>query len=110
MLQHGINWDFVYEEEHYDIYGYCSTGVISNGKQFLFYIIGCDDPRTVEICRVYSSISFAAESLLCQYEWTAANDDILLNCLNNLREQDTIVGENSPIKNLQFSLINNNTV
>ena len=97
-----MNWDFVYEEEHFDVNGYCCAGIISNGKRFLFFTIGCDEPDAKEICRVYSSITFCQESLECQYEWLAENDELLVDCLNNLKEEEPYHGKNSPLRKLAF--------
>lgn len=92
-----MNWDFVYEEEYPDTNGYNCAGIISNGNEFLFFTVGCDTPSAKETCRVYNSIEFAEGSLLCQYDWTADNDSILLNCLNeeNYNEEN--------IRNLKFN-------
>lgn len=97
-----MKWNFVYEEEHPDTNGYCSAGIISNGKNFLFFTICADDPDTQEVCRIYNSIDFSEESLECQYPWTAENDEILLNCLNGLQEQNSFCGDDGPLKTLHF--------
>lgn len=96
-----MRWDYVYEEEHFDVNGYCSSGVISNGSKFLFFTIGCDTPLQREKCRIYSSITFDEASLVCQYDWTAENDAILFNCLNSL-DTESHNEENSPIRSLKF--------
>lgn len=95
-------WDYVYEEEHFDVNGYCSVGAISNGKNFLFFTVNCDEANGKEICRLYSSITFSAESLECQYYWTAENDNRLFECLNNLIDGN-YCGQDSPVRKLLFT-------
>ena len=94
-------WDYIYEEECCDAKGCCCAGVISNGKNCLFFTVCRDMPGTKEICRVYNSISFAPETLECQYERSGQNDRILLNCLNSTGEMN-YCGENSRIRSLHF--------
>lgn len=97
-----MRWDYVYEEEHFDVNGYCSAGVISNGQNYLFFTVGCDELNGQEICRIYSSISFSEDSLECQYCWTAENDSRLFECLNNLGK-NAYCGEASPIRKINFT-------
>lgn len=94
-------WDYVYEEEHFDVNGYCCVGAISNGKSFLFYTVGCDEVGSKETCRIYSSITFDEASLECVYEWTAENDSLLFECLNGVTDNN-YHGEFSPIRKLTF--------
>lgn len=97
-----MRWDFVYQEEHYDVNGYCCAGIISDGSRYLFFTIGCDEPNTIEICRVYSSLSFCEESLECQYEWSAENDEMFLNHLNTIKDDQPYYGEGSGLKDIDF--------
>lgn len=95
-------WDYVYEEEHFDVNGYCSAGAISNGCNYLFFTVSCDEQNGKEICRIYSSISFSEDSLECMYWWTAENDSLLFECLNNLGER-AYCGEESPVRRIRFA-------
>lgn len=97
-----MRWDFVYEEEHFDINGYCCAGILTNGKNYLFFTVSCDEPSAAETCRIYSSISFCQESLECQYIWTAENDELLLECLNSLEYGKSFLGKDSPLRAIHF--------
>ena len=97
-----MKWDFVYLEEHFDVNGYCSAVIISDGKRFLFFTIGCDFPGAVETCRIYSSITFCEESLECHYDWLADNDEKLLCYLNSLGEEEPYYGESSSLRKIVY--------
>ena len=97
-----MSWDFVYEEEHFDVNGYCCAGILSDGKHFLFFTVCSDYPGGVETCRIYDSISLCEESLICEYDWIPENDSILLECLNGLSNGENYCGESCPLKTLHF--------
>ena len=99
-----MRWDFVYEEEHFDVNGYCCAGILTNGRGYLFFTISCSEPGTSAICRIFSSITFCQESLECQYPWTAENDDLLLTCLNTIGVEKPYSGEDSPIRKIGFTV------
>lgn len=96
-----MHWDYIYEEELFDGEGCWLAGVISNGRNFLFFTIGCDGPGAKKICRVYNSILFSPETLECKYEWCERNDRTLFDCLNASDEQN-FCGEDGRLRNLSF--------
>ncbi len=97
-----MRWDYVYEEEHFDVNGHCCAGILTNGKHYLFFTVSCDEPGAPETCRIYSSISFCQESLECHFIWTAENDELLLECLNSLEDGISYCGKDSPIRVIHF--------
>ena len=86
-------WDFVYDEDYPDDWGRNFTGILSDGRHFLFWHALAENEGDVETCRVYDSIEsmFCDNDPLCEYKWTAENDSILLECLNGLDETDIYV-------------------
>ena len=81
-----MRWDYVYEEELFDTNGYCSVGIFSNGISYLFFTVSSPTIGEPEECYVYNSISFTDECLLCKYDWSAENDELLFEALNSLGE------------------------
>lgn len=90
-----MNWNYVYEEEHFDDNFYYRIGAISNGQNFLFYELDQDE------CCIFNSMSFTEETLECRFQWCKENEKILFTCLNSLNINN-YCGEGSPIRNLEF--------
>ena len=87
----GPKWEFVYEEEFPDSNGTNLIGIIqnkNNPKQVLFFQVYAEDKDDIETCHILTSIALDPATKVCEYPWTAENDDMLLDYLNN-----TIVGE-----------------
>lgn len=97
-------WNFLYEQKYPDSNGACYAGVISNGKDCLFFNICRDDDEPAEHCSVHSSITMEEETLLCQYPWTKENDELLLSTLNALpKDSPDFCGNKSVLRNINFS-------
>lgn len=101
------SWDFRYEEEFPDTAGPNMAGVISNGDNYLFYHAYADEDGDPVICHIYSSFNMTEDTQVCSYPWTAENDSILLDALNNLEDPDDYCGEGSPLTTLRFNGENN---
>ena len=87
----GPKWEFVYEEEFPDSNGANRIGIIqnkNNPKQVLFFQVYAYDKDDIETCHILTSITLDYATQVCEYPWTAENEEILLDCLNN-----TVVGE-----------------
>lgn len=101
--RHPDRWDFVYDEEQSVHEGVRPMGVISNGRNFLFFEVQATEGEDeADICHVYDSISMNPESEVCSYPWTADNDSALLNALDNLADPRDFCGENCPLRTLEF--------
>lgn len=98
-------WDFVYDEECFDDWGGNFCGVLSNGKNYLFWHAYAHEKGGNEICSVYDTIWFFVEGAnpICEYPWTAENDSLLLDCLNNLDDPKDFCGDYSPLKRIKFN-------
>lgn len=95
-------WDFRYEEEVPDTAGANILGILTNGRYYLFFHVYADEEGQSERCHIYSSVIMDPENEECSYLWTSENDCILLQCLNELKDETDFCGEGSPIRSLQF--------
>lgn len=96
IVEEERKWDFVLEQESKNpaYYGFY-TGLISNGKDFLFYRANRED----NICEVFGSIEEmcgenSKSDALCSYPWNAENASILLSVLNNNPFKDVYIDDN----------------
>lgn len=97
-------WDFVYEEECPDTAGANVSGIISNGEDFLFFHVFAIEEGEPEICHIYSSLMqmFDGDEEL-YYPWTAENDSLLLDKLNNLSDPLHYCGDESELLSIDFN-------
>ena len=99
-----MKWDFIYDEEFPDERPNF-MGVISNGKDLLFYHAYTPDIDEDEaVCLIFDSLYALYEGEPCniKYPWTAENDEKLLAFLNSLPEDAIIHGDDSAL--LEFKL------
>lgn len=95
-------WEFHYDEEYPDTAGRNFLGLLSNDENFLFWHAFADEEGQTETCHIYDSLAMQPENEICSYPWTAENDSVLLNALNNLKDPKDFCGESSPIRTLKF--------
>lgn len=96
-------WDFKYEEEVFDHWGYNCAGVLTNGEDFLFFHIVPDEPDGKLYCHIYNSIWMMDESEECCYLWTAENDELVTEALNNCKDSN-FCGDDSIFHQIEFSI------
>ena len=81
------DWDFVYDEERFDHAGDNFAGFLqdkNNLSHVLFfhaYKVNEEDP--IETCFIYTSVFMDNDSAEISYPWTADNDSLLIEALNN---------------------------
>lgn len=95
-------WDFAFEEEFPDTAGKNFMGVLTDGHHFLFWHAYASEEGQPERCHIFDSLNMDEEVEICSYLWTANNDSILLEALNNLEDPADFCGEGSPIRTLKF--------
>ena len=95
-------WEFTYDEEVFDHWGQNIAGIITNGENYLFYHVHPHEDGGNEYCHVYNSIWMMDESEECCYLWTAENDEILLDALNNAKSIIDIIGDDGLLHKLEF--------
>ena len=96
-----MKWDFIYDEEIPDEFPNY-IGVISNGKDLLFYhayYLEEDKP----ICDIYDSLRefWMYGETNMSYEWSAENDEKFVNFLNSLPENAIVHGDDSDLLNFK---------
>ena len=97
-------WEIIHEEEFPDTAGQNIIGVIqdrTNPGKILFFHVYADEEGDIETCHIYSSVSLDPATRLCEYPWTAENDEALLEALNKCG--DNYIGDDSPLKALSFA-------
>lgn len=95
-------WDFKYEQEVWDHAGTNLVGVLTNGEKFLFFHVFRDDEDKPLLCHIYNSILMFPETEECSYGWTAENDSLVIEALNNC-SPERICGENSVLREIEFN-------
>lgn len=95
-------WGFAYDEQFPDIAGRNFIGIISNGKNNLFWHAFAEEEGQMETCHIYDSMLMEQESEICTYPWTAENDSLLIETLNNLQNPEDWCGEACPLRTLKF--------
>ena len=97
------NWDFRYEEEHFDTAGENFVGALTNGNRFLFWHAFAEGENKPVICHIYDSLLMTPENEICSYLWTAENDGRVTAALNGLEDESDWCGEHCPLRTLEFS-------
>ena len=102
LVSNAPRWDFIYDEECPDPFGYNCNGILSDGQpyHFLFFTICRDVDELTEHCSVRSNFFPIEGTQLCRFPWTDENEKILLECLNTCGEN--YCGDESPLHSLQF--------
>lgn len=96
-------WDFKYEQEVWDHAGTNLVGVLTNGEKFLFFHVFRDDEDKPLLCHIYNSILMSPETEECSYGWSAENDSLVIEALNNC-QPERIWGENSVLREIEFNV------
>lgn len=104
----GPKWESVYEEEFPDSNGTNKIGIIqnkNNPKQVLFFQVYAEDKDDIEFCHILTSITLDPATQVCEYPWTAENEEMLFNCLNNTVVWEEYAETNGPLTKIPFKSI-----
>lgn len=105
-------WKFTYEEEcyfkekhsNYEEGCFCLIGIITNGKDYLFYEELPEENMVDGTIYVYCSILRNSDSIEIAVPNTKENKQKILDALNSLTEEnaDRFCGENSIFHEIKF--------
>lgn len=104
----GPKWDFVYEEHFPDSNGTNKIGIVqnkNNPKQVLFFQVYAEDKDDIEFCHILTSITLEPATHVCEYPWTAENEEMLLDCLNNTIVEEEYAETNGSLAKIPFKSI-----
>lgn len=105
MEKENPEWRFAYDEDIFDMLGYNSVGVLTNGESFLFYHIIPTDEDKIPTCHIFASMMNMYECCPeISYPATEENDNKVLEALNSLTIEDytRFCGENSILHEIKF--------
>lgn len=95
-------WDFVADEEFYeDDAPYTDAGILTNGEHYLYWNV-VEDLDGHPVCRIHNSILMDDDSLEVQYPWTAENDALVTEALNDPATGDDWCGDSCVLITIDF--------
>lgn len=97
------HWEFKADEDFPDEWGANSAGVLTDGTHFLYWHAFKENENDpVETCHIYNSIFMTEDTEEVRYPWTASNDSLIIQTLNNLSSPSAWCGDDSDLLQIEF--------